>query len=342
MPDFIDPMLASPAQLPADDSGWAFEVKWDGVRAIAHSQPGRISFRSRNGNEITAAYPELRAMNRALGSTEAILDGEIVAFDEGGRPSFQALQPRMHQRGEAAIRRLSQSVPVTYVIYDLLWLNGHSLISLPYAQRRERLDELELSGPNWIISEAHEGQGQALLDATHERGIEGVIGKRLDSRYLPGKRSSAWIKIKHFQRQEFVICGWTSGQGSRSGTIGALHLGVHDEDGELHYVGRVGTGFDTAERERLKELLKPLARRTTPFVGRQPPKGAHFVQPTLVCEVEFSEWTHAGTVRQASYKGIRDDKSPDAVVRERPRPVDRLRPDGPTERVRPRRSDRRG
>jgi bifunctional non-homologous end joining protein LigD len=322
MPDFIEPMLASPAQLPADDSGWAFEVKWDGVRAIAKSQPGRISFRSRNGNEITAAYPELRALNRALGSTEVILDGEIVAFDQSGRPSFQALQPRMHQRGEAAIRRLSQSVPVTYIIYDLLWLDGHSLTSLPYAVRRERLDGLELSGPNWIISEAHEAQGQALLDATREQGLEGVIGKRLDSRYLPGKRSSAWIKIKHFQRQEFVICGWTSGQGSRSGGIGALHLGVHDEGGELHYVGRVGTGFDTAERERLEEMLKPLARRSTPFAGRQPPKGAHFVEPTLICEVEFSEWTHAGTVRQASYKGMRNDKSADAVVRERPRPVD--------------------
>jgi bifunctional non-homologous end joining protein LigD len=320
MPAFIEPMLASPAQLPADDSGWAFEVKWDGVRAIAHSQPGRVSFLSRNRNEITAAYPELRALNRALGSTEAMLDGEIVAFDESGRPSFQALQPRMHQRGEAAIKRLSQSVPVTYVIYDLLWLGGHSLTSLPYSERRRRLDDLKLEGPHWIISEAHEGQGQALLDATREQGLEGVIGKRLDSRYLPGKRSSAWIKVKHFQRQEFVICGWTSGQGSRSGSIGALHLGVY-EAGELHYVGRVGTGFDTAERDRLEQLLKPLARPSSPFPGRQPPKGAHFVEPILVCEVEFSEWTHAGTVRQASYKGLRDDKPAGAVARERPQAV---------------------
>ena len=320
MPAFIDPMLASPAQLPTDESAWAFEVKWDGVRAIAHSQPGRISFHSRNANDITPAYPELRALNRALGSHEAILDGEIVAFDESGRPSFQALQPRMHQRGEAVVKRLSQSVPVTYVIYDLLWLDGHSLTGLPYADRRVRLDELKLTGPRWINSEAHEGQGQALLDATREQGLEGVIGKRLDSRYIPGKRSSAWIKIKHFQRQEFVICGWTSGQGSRSGSIGALHLGVY-EDGELHYVGRVGTGFDTAERARLEQLLKPLARAKTPFPGRQPPKGAHFIEPIIVCEVEFSEWTHAGTVRQASYKGLRDDKPADAVVRERPQPV---------------------
>ena len=322
MPAFIEPMLASPATLPKDDSGWAFEVKWDGVRAIAHSQPGRIGFFSRNQNDITAAYPELRALNRALGSTQAILDGEIVAFDEAGRPSFQALQPRMHQRGEATVNRFSHEVPVTYVIYDLLWLNGHSLVSLPYAERRKRLGDLELGGPNWIVSEAHEAQGQALLDATRAQGLEGVIGKRMDSRYLPGKRSSAWIKIKHFERQEFVVCGWTSGQGARSGSIGALHLGVHDESGELHYVGRVGTGFDTAERGHLEELLAPLARQKSPFPGRQPPKGAHFVEPQLVCEVEFSEWTHAGTVRQASYKGLRDDKPAAAVVRERPRAVD--------------------
>jgi bifunctional non-homologous end joining protein LigD len=320
MPGFIAPMLAGAATIPKDESNWAFEVKWDGVRAIAHSEPGRIHLMSRNGNEITSGYPELRALNRELGSRRAILDGEIVAFDEHGRPSFQALQSRMHVRGEAAVRRLSQSVPATYLIFDLLWLDGHSLIALSYTDRRELLESLDLEGLHWSVPESHRGQGAALLAATREQQLEGVVGKRLDSRYEPGRRSPAWIKLKNFSRQEFVIGGWTTGTGSRAGAFGALHLGVYD-DGELRYVGRVGTGFDQRELARLGGLMEPLARGTTPFAGRQPAKGAHFVEPELVCEVEFSEWTHTGTLRQPSYKGLRDDKAAIAVVRERPRSV---------------------
>jgi bifunctional non-homologous end joining protein LigD len=316
MPEFVAPMLAGSAEIPRDESKWAFEVKWDGVRAIAHSEPGRIHLLSRTGNEITSGYPELRALNRELGSRRAILDGEIVAFDEHGRPSFQALQSRMHVRGETAVRRLSQSVPATYLIFDLLWLDGHSLTGLPYTDRRELLEALDLDGPHWSVPESHRGQGAALLAATREQGLEGVVGKRLDSRYEPGRRSPAWIKLKNFSRQEFVIGGWTTGTGSRAQAFGALHLGVY-ADGELRYVGRVGTGFDQRELARLGELLEPLARNTTPFAGRQPAKGAHFVEPELVCEVEFSEWTHTGTLRQPSYKGLRDDKPAAEVVRER-------------------------
>jgi bifunctional non-homologous end joining protein LigD len=316
MPEFVTPMLAGSAPMPRDESGWVFEVKWDGVRAIAHSEPGRLHLMSRNGNEITGGYPELRALNRGLGSHRAILDGEIVAFDEQGRPSFQALQSRMHVRGEAAVRRLSESVPATYLIFDLLWLDGHSLMGVAYRERRERLQALGLEGPHWSVPEAHPGEGTALLAATREQGLEGAVGKRLDSRYEPGRRSSAWIKLKNFNRQECVIGGWTTGQGARAKALGALHLGVY-EDGELRYAGRVGTGFGQSELGRLGKLLEPLARSTTPFTGRQPAKGAHFVEPTLICEVEFSEWTHAGTLRQPSYKGLRDDKNPLEVVRER-------------------------
>ena len=317
MPDFIAPMLAKLSTLPAEDSSWAFEVKWDGIRAITHSQPGRIRFLSRNANDVTAAYPELRPLNRALGSHEAILDGEIVAFEEDGRPSFQALQPRMHLRGEAAVKRLAAAAPVTYVIFDLLWLDGHSLIGLPYTERRARLDGLELDGERWRVPEFRRGHGAALLAATREQGLEGVVGKRLDSRYTPGGRSGGWVKVKNSRRQELVVGGWTTGKGSRSSSIGALHLGVHDEDGQLRYAGRVGTGFDADELAQLAALLEPLAQKETPFSGRQPPRGAHFVEPNLVCEVEFTEWTNAGTLRHPSYKGLREDKPAAEVVRER-------------------------
>jgi bifunctional non-homologous end joining protein LigD len=321
MPAFVEPMLAKLSTMPADESGWAFEVKWDGVRAIAHSEPGRLHLVTRNGNDVTAGYPELRPLNRALGSHAAILDGEIVAFDEAGRPSFEALQPRIHLRGDAAVRRRAEASPVTYAIFDLLWLDGHSLMGLPYEQRRERLAALELDGERWRTPAHHVGLGSALLDATREQGIEGIVAKRLNSRYAPGQRDGSWLKIKHTQRQELVIGGWTEGAGSRSQRIGALEVGVHDgEDGPLRYAGRVGTGFDAAELERLARLLAPLAREDSPFEGRQPPRGAHFVEPRLVCEVELTEWTKQGLLRHPSYKGLRDDKPAATVVRERVEP----------------------
>jgi bifunctional non-homologous end joining protein LigD len=319
IPAFVEPMLAGLSSLPAEESEWAFEVKWDGVRALARSQPGRIALLSRNGNDITAAYPELRALNRALGSHAAILDGEIVAFDDSGRPSFEALQTRMHLRGEVAVRRRAKDTPVSYLIFDLLWLDGHSLIGLSYRERRERLASLKLESERWLTPEFHVGEGSALLQATREQGLEGIIAKRLDSRYTPGRRSEGWLKVKHSQRQELVIGGWTEGKGSRSRRIGALQVGVY-EQGQLRYAGRVGTGFDELELERLAGLLQPLVRADSPFAGRQPPGRAHFVEPRLVCEVEFGEWTKGGLLRQPSYKGLREDKPATAVVRERAQP----------------------
>ena len=282
------------------------------MRAIARSEPGSLRLFSRNGNDVTAAYPEIEGLNAALGAHAAILDGEIVALDAKGRPSFQALQPRMHQRTASVVELLSDTSPVTYMVFDLLWLDGHSLIELPYSQRREALASLDLNGERWRVSEFHVGDGAAMFAATREQGLEGLVAKRLDSRYLPGKRSG-WAKLKNSMRQELVIGGWTSGKGARASRIGALLVGVRDGDGgELRYAGRVGTGFDSEELERLGTLLEPLARDRTPFSGSaQPPKGSHFVEPELVCEVEFSEWTQAGHAASAFLQGPEERQAVD-------------------------------
>jgi bifunctional non-homologous end joining protein LigD len=317
MPAHVVPMLARTGTLPSDERNWAFEVKWDGVRAIAYSQPGELRLESRNLKEITASYPELGRLGRALGSHSAVLDGEIVAFDSDGRPSFEALQARMHVTAKAQTKRLAASTPATYVIFDLLWLDGHSLMGLPYLERRRRLAELRLSGESWRTPEHLVGEGKALLKASEEQRLEGIVAKRLNAPYQPGARARDWVKIKTVGRQELVIGGWIPGKGKRSTSIGALLLGVHEPGGALRYAGRVGTGFTERELDRLATLLGPLRRGDSPFTaGPKPPREAVFCEPSLVAEVEFSEWTAAGSLRAPSYKGLREDKDPEEVVRE--------------------------
>jgi bifunctional non-homologous end joining protein LigD len=318
MPDKLVPMLARPGTLPRDDEHWAFEIKWDGVRAICHSEPGRLRLHSRNLLDITPRYPELGRLNRALSHHRAVLDGEVVALDAQGRPSFGALQRRMHVSADAAVRRLAKETPVTYVIFDLLWLDGHSLMELPYAERRARLHELDLGdGERWRVPDYVAGHGAQVLKATEQQGLEGVIAKRLDSPYEPGRRSTSWLKVKNVARQEVVIGGWVPGDGKRRDRIGALLIGVREGD-ELRHVGRVGTGFTESELDRLAGLLAPLEREGSPFApgGPKIPRGAVFVEPELVAEVEFREWTEGGQLRAPSYKGLRDDKPAELVVRE--------------------------
>jgi bifunctional non-homologous end joining protein LigD len=319
LPDKIVPMMARTATLPRDDGEWAFEVKWDGVRAICHSEPGRMRLHSRNLLDITPRYPEIGRLNRALSHHRAILDGEVVALDAEGRPSFGALQRRMHVSSETAVRRLAKETPVTYVIFDLLWLDGHSLMDLPYSERRARLAELGLGdGGRWRVPDYVVGHGEQLLAATAEQGLEGVIAKRLDSTYEPGRRTPSWLKIKNTSRQEVVVGGWVPGDGKRRDRIGALLVGVRDDDGALRHVGRVGTGFTEAELDRLADMLRPLERDDSPFApgGPKIPRGAVFADPELVAEVEFREWTDGGQLRAPSYKGLRDDKPAELVVRE--------------------------
>jgi bifunctional non-homologous end joining protein LigD len=319
MPEKIVPMMARSGTLPRDDEQWAFEVKWDGVRAVCHSEPGRMRLHSRNLLDITPRYPEVGRLNRALSHHRAVLDGEIVALDAEGKPSFGALQRRMHVGSETAVRRLAKETPVTYVIFDLLWLDGHSLMDLPYTERRARLAALDLGdGGRWRVPDHVVGHGEQLLAATAEQGLEGVIAKRLDSKYEPGRRTPAWLKIKHTARQEVVVGGWVPGDGRRRDRIGALLVGVRDDDGTLRHVGRVGTGFTEAELDRLAEKLRPLEREDSPFArgGPKIPRGAVFADPELVAEVEFREWTDGGQLRAPSYKGLRDDKPAELVVRE--------------------------
>ena len=280
MPEHLAPMLASPGRLPRAEEGWAFEVKWDGVRALLYwrrGHPGQIRIESRNRKEIGPRYPELHALGRQLGRREVVLDGEVVAFDERGLPSFERLQKRMHLTSESAIARAVREIPVTYAIFDLLYLDGRPTIELPYHQRRELLEGLRLKGPAWQVPAQRVGGGAELLAATAEQGLEGVIAKRLDSPYRPGERSGEWVKIKNLHRRELVIGGWLPGKEGRSGQLGALLVALRTSatgaDG-LRYAGRVGTGFDEPELQRLARELEARGRRTQPVRQARCPAAA--------------------------------------------------------------------
>jgi bifunctional non-homologous end joining protein LigD len=304
--------------LPDDDERWAYEMKWDGVRAVVHVDGGRPTAWSRNDIDITDTYPELRAMAESMGSTQAVLDGELVALDPGGRPSFELLQPRMHVTGAARIRRLSVSVPVTYYVFDLLHLDGRSTMSVPYRERRALLEGLGLSGPSWQTPPAWFGGGEAVLAAAREQRLEGVVAKQVESAYQPGARSRSWLKIKNLRTQEVIVAGWRPGQGRRADTIGALLLAIPDADG-LRYAGKVGTGFTAAGLADLQRRLDPLASDQSPLgddVPRADARGAHWVRPELVGEVRFTEWTRDGRLRHPAWRGLRPDKSAHDVVRE--------------------------
>ncbi len=310
--DFYKPMLATLVEKLPTSAGWLFEPKWDGYRALAYVRGGEATLRSRRGNDLTERFAVVaRALPNALRTPDAVLDGEVCALDDSGRPSFSAMQ--------------QGSTRLVYEVFDVLEIDGESLTGLPLTERRDRLGELVIPSGVVQVSGAFD-DGDALYEAAKEQGLEGVIAKKAASKYKEGARGGDWLKIKTHGRQEFVICGWTKGQGRRAGTFGSLVLGVR-EGGEYRWVGNVGTGFNDKTISELLTKLRPLERETPVFaVAPKMPKvrrgDVAWVEPKLVCEVEFLEWTHDGHLRAPSFQGLRDDKPARAVKREDPQEMD--------------------
>lgn len=320
IPTQIKPMLAVAGSLPTSDKGWAYEFKWDGVRAVVYVEGGRVRALSRNDKDLAESFPELRQIGAFLGSRSAVLDGEIVAFDERGRPSFGLLQQRLHLGSSSLVARRSREVPASFLAFDLLYFEGHSCLNLPYDDRRKLLEKLNLSGDTFATPPSiHDREGTDVLAISRDQGLEGVVIKRRDSTYAPGQRSASWLKVKNLRTQEVVIGGWTEGKGERTGSLGALLLGIPDGE-ELHYAGKVGTGFTAATRKQLLDTFAQLSTTTNPFAGalsRAETSLAHFVQPVIVGEVRYGEWTGDGRLRHPSWRGLRPDKRACEVVREK-------------------------
>ncbi len=320
MPTRVEPMLATTGDIPADAARWGLELKWDGVRVVTYLSGETVRATGRRGNDIADRYPELAALADLLPGHQAVLDGEVVAFDRAGRPSFERLQRRMHIAHPPP--RLIRDVPVRYIVFDLLYLDGHSTFDVPYRDRRELLEGLELGhgpieAPSYLPG-ADVAQTSELLDYTVEQDLEGLVAKRLDAPYRPGQRVSHWRKIKKFRTRDVVIGGWKPGKGRRAGGVGSLLLGVYDEPG-LCFVGHVGTGFTDRMLDDMAEMLRPLRRAASPYVNEVPrefAKDARWVEPRLVGEVAYSMWTQDGRLRTPSWRGLRDDIKPADVRRE--------------------------
>ena len=319
-PPQLAPMLATSPDPPPSFDGWLIEPKWDGVRAVVTVHNGGVTVASRLGNDVTGGYPELAALAGALGGRSAVLDGEIVAFDERtGRPSFQRLQRRMHVRSPSP--KLRREVPVQLLLFDVLWLDGELIAERPQAERRAVLESLALDGPAWHTSPLiPPAPADELLAACREVGMEGYVAKRADAPYLPGRRSTAWIKVKCIKRREFVVGGWSPGQGGRTGSIGSLAVGCWGLDpatgsstGRLHYVGLVGSGLSGDLIRQLTDVFSRTGRDDSPFAETLIGK-LHYVEPLLVAEVAYNEITESATLRQPSLQGFRSDLNADEVL----------------------------
>ena len=309
----IRPMLATPGPVPAGP-GWAFEIKFDGVRAIGYAGPAGLRLVSRNDRDISRSYPEVAGLRLPAG---VVVDGELVALDERGRPDFALLQQRMHVTAPAP--GLVASVPVQYVVFDLLHDGRDLLLELPYEQRRARLLDLELDRVGVVVPQNFtDTPGALVMTAAREQGLEGVVAKRLTSVYQPGRRSRAWVKTPIRHTAEVIIAGWSPSTGNPN-VLGSLLLAGHADTGELVYLGDVGTGFTDAARRHLLPLLRPLQRPDSPFPaefarargwpGRPPNRGpVHWVAPVVVGEIEYRAFTRDQNFRHPSWRGLRPDR----------------------------------
>nr|WP_294692162.1 ATP-dependent DNA ligase [uncultured Friedmanniella sp.] len=322
-PARVEPMLAQLTAVEAfgPEDGWAFEMKWDGVRVLAYLADGRVELRSRRGRDDTAAYADVAAALTAVPARSAVLDGEVVVLDADGRPSFGLLQSRINLTKAADIARLSATHPAQLMLFDVLELDGESLVKRSYDERRAILERLVQPRPGSRIQvpPVFDGDLEAAMATSEAFGLEGVVAKRRNSRYVPGGRGGTWRKIKHSKAQEVVIGGWRPGQGRRDGGVGSLLMGVPTADG-LHYVGRVGSGLNDRQLDDLQAALTPLARATSPFsdVPREDARDAHWVEPVLVGEVTYGELTGPGRMRHPVWNGLRADKTPAQVGWELP------------------------
>jgi bifunctional non-homologous end joining protein LigD len=319
--DLIPPMLAAAGPLPAS-SGYAYEFKYDGVRLVAYVSDGEVRGLSRNGNDVTASYPEVSELTDLVDGHRVILDGEIVALEPGDRPSFARLQQRIHQTRPTTA--LLGAVPVVYYVFDILHIDGQDLTPMPYTARRDVLAGLTLHG-NHVRMPVNflNVEGATVLKAAGLGGLEGVVAKKLTSPYRPGKRAAdAWIKVPLIRTQEVLVVGWRPGEGRRLGLLGSLLVAIYDEHDQLVYAGKVGTGFTDRMLRDLEAELKPLARTTPPApdVPREDSRNAHWVEPVLIAEVQFRSWTPDGRLRHPSWRGLRTDRSVSSV-RRAPEPV---------------------
>jgi bifunctional non-homologous end joining protein LigD len=322
-PEQVEPMLATLTDAAhfGDESGWAFEMKWDGVRAVAYLAAGRVKLLSRKGRDDTKAYFDVADELPKINAKTAILDGEVVVTDAAGRPNFGLLQHRINLTKPADIERTAKTYPAQLMLFDILELNGQSLIKKTYQERREILENLipPEPGPRIQVPPIFEGDLRAALETADQLRLEGVVAKRRNSIYQPGRRTHTWLKIKLHRAQEVVIGGWREGQGRRGGGVGSLLMGLPTEAG-LHYVGRVGSGFNDRQLDDIQAKLEKLMRKTSPFIDvpREDARDAHWVTPSLVGEVTYGELTEPGRLRHPVWRGLRPDKSPDEVVWERP------------------------
>ncbi len=308
----VRPMLAVlSAQLPVQEAAYGFEVKWDGYRALAYWDGRTLRVESRNQQDLTGKLNDLAATaEKVFGRKSCILDGELVALDRKGHPSFDRLQQAMGWRHPE-----SGNIPILFVAFDVLFIDGRWLGEEPLVHRRKILESAVKENRSWKLSPWAAGKGKQMLKTARQHGLEGVMAKRLDSAYYPGERSDAWLKIKLRKRQEFVVAGWTPGKGTAESGIGSLLLGYYGgRPRQLHYAGNVGTGFRESERRTLWEHLKTRQRRVSPFQEPVEDRAAHFVIPELVAEIEFTSWTAQRKVRQASFLGFRKDKRPEEVT----------------------------